>query len=346
MGKMLITADLHAHNFEPFAKPTEFGYNTRLYYILQVFKELEKEAKANKCTTLVILGDLFHTRVIIDTVVYVEVFEALRRLSQILTIYILKGNHDCASKDGHHALDPLADKNIIIVNSPSLINIEGTPCYFIPYISDPKLIKETLEKAPPADVLFGHFTATTATPPKMLSPLKEGVDLNENKKIRNKFDFTFLGHFHNFQEIFEKGYYVGAPIHHNFGDSEDRKYFIAYDGNAKSIKKIDVTSRFPRFRQFVIQNNPEELEAFLEDCKSHDYVQIINRSEDDTKIKKQIPEGIVFINESNIESVARTNITSNMSFTDILKEYVDTFENIKFDKKRLLEIGTEIVNEV
>ena len=359
MGNILNITDIHAHEHQAFSRPTEFGYNTRLMYILKVFDDLVTDAIANNCTSIVIIGDLFHSRGKIPVVVYNEVFFKLRMLAAQFNVYLLIGNHDCALKDTVHALQPFtALPNLTVVDTPSLLTIEGLKCYFIPFIADPKALQKVIDEAPACDVLYGHFTTNTAVAPKTLSPvnLEEGGNLDA--KFMGTNTIVLLGHFHNYHKIDTteekertstenvKQCYLGGPIQHNFGDASDRKYSAVLDTTTKTLRLIDLTDRYPRFRELVISDSSiKELAEIKSSWKDWDYIKIINQVQGMTlqQVQQLVPEESVYEDRAMSETHTRLEIATESTTSDIIKAYVDMTASKELDPTFLVSLGMSLL---
>ena len=75
--KILLFSDLHAHEYKPFAQPTAQGVNSRLMWILKTLEAIFNYATTNEITQIFFLGDLFHTRPIIYSIVFTEISKLL-----------------------------------------------------------------------------------------------------------------------------------------------------------------------------------------------------------------------------------------------------------------------------
>lgn len=364
MGHILNITDLHCHEHQAFSKATAFGYNSRLYWTLKVLEDLATDARNNDCSSIVIIGDLFHSRGKISVITYNEVFERLLKLSKEFHLYLLTGNHDCALKDTAHALQPFRMlPNTTIIDTPTLLTIEGLKCYFIPFIAEQSELQQAINNAPSCDVLYGHFTTNTAIAPKTLTPVNIEEGGNINDKFINSDTIVLLGHFHNYHKIDRKAQnsredristkdvkqcYLGSPIQHNFGDSEDRKYSAVLNTDTKTLTLLELTDRYPRFRELRITDSTlEKLDELKKDWKAWDYIKVINQVKDLNiqQVQQLVPEDSVYENQVAATACTRLEVAADSNITDIIKAYVETVAPETLEQSILLETGIALLEE-
>jgi DNA repair exonuclease SbcCD nuclease subunit len=311
-------------------------------WILRALQKIEMIALENNCSDVVILGDLFHARKTLDVITYNAIYSMIKHLSLKFKIWLLVGNHDCALLDSEHALLTFTEiHNVEVIDTVRVETIAGKTVKFIPFLTDKEKIKEEIKSGVAQQLIFGHFTCTTAVPPKVMSPLKQGIDIEEELKGLDShiLEQIILGHFHNYQTN-GKVTYIGAPIMHNAGDSEDRKYVGVYNTTSNKLELVDTTDSFPLFRYKTFDDtNIGDMQKYIKDTRPQDYLQITTK----TSKKVVVPDGVNVIETPVASSQSRLDIKSESTLQDIMKAFSDLNENKNLENKKLLEVGLSIL---
>lgn len=258
----LIFADIHCANHKDFGDILENGRNARLQACLDVLEEILLFCTRNQITHVDFLGDLFHTKDRIDTVVYDAVFDIIEKFGLVgINLYLLAGNHDQALKDGSiTSLKPLRNiKNITIITEPCIIG----DTYYIPYQDK---WKNRLLSNMEAKYLMLHQGITEAAVGPSNYFIGTGISFLELKK----YEKVFVGHYHRYQK-FGNTYIVGSPIQHNFGERGEKKGFLLLHDNSR----VEFLST-PNAREFKVVEvkEREDLIGFTK----RDYVKFIVKS--------------------------------------------------------------------
>jgi len=268
MSKLLVTADIHLHEWRSFSS-LKNSVNTRLLDILSVLQQEAVYARKNGITSVAILGDIFHKRGQIDVTSY-NLFHQFLKTYEDLHFYILVGNHDQSTIDGKfNACAPLARLNTTIISVPTHITIMGKDVFFVPYIHNHTTTQCIIEDTS-ADYLFGHFSVAGAKVIDTDYRTKEGVRLTKN--IQSKYNKILLGHYHTPQYLSKNrnSMYVGSPIHHSFSDENQEKSFIVLTMDSGSVERV--ATKYPNFVRFTVKSD-KEMDEIL--TKQADYYRII-----------------------------------------------------------------------
>jgi DNA repair exonuclease SbcCD nuclease subunit len=315
----LAFSDVHAHNFKMY---NDGEYN-RLQWSLDAMDYIFGEAKTEDVPVL-FTGDLHHTPKELESPVLIrtmQLFKKYRRHKKF-RIAAISGNHDFFTRNtprnsspsyldaysavfrNFHQIDNKAyqDKNII--------------AWGVPYYDNDKHIAEMIEKAPKFPkgklrILMLHCDAPGAKTP-------DGLEIGETEHIPTHMDAYFknwdlvlFGHIHLPQQLSEKAWMLGPPIHqdrssigHKFG------YWEIYSNG--DMQHIYLGNIFP---EFVIEGNP---------AKEHDYI---------------VPKEIDEVYEEAEEEDKVFNVTAQSN--DLARRY---FESKKIKSKAKEAALTHILN--
>lgn len=148
-------------------------------------------------------------------------------------VYVIEGNHDQSRTKGS-GLKPLKQfTNVVMVNIPSIIDIEGLKTVMLPYYypytlkgytTMEKNFTELSDEFKDADILYGHYTNESVT------MFGQSIDTSYlNAKT------TMLGHIHHKSKD-----YLGTPIITGSLEAHKTSYLISYDPTTKTTKDIEI----------------------------------------------------------------------------------------------------------
>lgn len=309
----------------------------------QLFDFILKTIKERNIKQIVLTGDINDTKAILRA----ETVSQLRWFchecsKQSIKIFILVGNHDMVNnKDMKfgHSLEFLNDiPNVWAIDKPIVIQNIGK---FIPYTEDNKMLMKELKNEEGVDYLFCHNGINGA---HMNS---KGVfdDFSISSAKYKNFKRVYVGHYHNNQTI-DNIIYLGSPFSHSFAEANIKKYIGIIDLKTGSVELVE-----PRLRKHVDYTvkseqyvNKDILE--LPEIRNEDLIRVFlfGTKEDNKKvyeiIKKTDNMKFIFKNEDRIEE--RIKIDPSESKNVLLNKYVNKI-NTTLDKKKLLEIGNEVL---
>jgi DNA repair exonuclease SbcCD nuclease subunit len=239
--------------------------NSRLADAVSIIKQVQSVALKVDADLVLFGGDMFHVRRHIAVRAFNAVYEAMAEFAlEKIPIVMIHGNHDQADKQG-------ADYSIYafrtfctVIGEPGWHEVvsKGGPLVqlcAVPYMENIEHLRDVISSrkgrsrcAPMAHepVLFlGHLGIQGA---------KIGADfvyVNPHDAAitdlsMDIFDAGFLGHYHEHQQLPASGnfWYIGAPMHHSWGDREDTgRGCIVYDTDSKSFERVRLQA--PEFIQ-------------------------------------------------------------------------------------------------
>ena len=257
MAKIVIFSDLHAHTFSPYSSTLEDGTNSRLQDALDVITDVREIAKEVDADAVLFAGDLFHERRHIVTQAFIKVYEALSMfVVDKIPLLMIHGNHDQSDRLGRfHALKSFG-AFATVVDKAGWVEFEGMNILAVPYIENANTLLDAVnEKAPDnsaPNIFLGHFGVSGA---KLGADFvySNGAEPTIGDLPVRQFDAGFLGHFHLHQELAPNFWYVGAPMHHNWGDVGQERGVMVYDTETKEGIHVPLTGT-PKFVEMDYRN--------------------------------------------------------------------------------------------
>ena len=319
------------------------------------FPTLDKE----EIGTILVLGDTFDRRKYVN-------FLTLKRSKEMffdelakrnITAYILAGNHDTTFKNTNevNSVDLLLKEynNVYVLDNPSTINIFDTDICMIPWICADNWSECMQEmKNTPATLCMGHFEIAGFSMYRGL-PNEEGLD----RKIFNKFDMTFSGHFRH-RSTADNIYYLGNPHELNWNDYNDQRGFHLFDLHTRNLTFIPNTNVL--FHRITYDDKLESItDINNKDLKKYNntYVKVVVVNKTNPYLFDQFMSRLYLVNplditiiedvfdvneiEDDIVDEAEDTITIINKFVDGIKE-----EHIDNDKLKsvLKELYVEALN--
>jgi DNA repair exonuclease SbcCD nuclease subunit len=245
-NRIHLLADLH---FGIRANSSEWLNNQIEYFNNFYIPYLKKNIKTNDI--LFICGDCFDSRQSIDITVLNSAILIIEKLSKILPVYILIGNHDCAKKYDTDINSIVAFKyiaNVYIYEKPITITNGNSKILILPWIVN-KDNEENYLLANNYDYVFAHTNIA-------------GFKYDTGKDITSAFATDFLkfkqikrlfsGHIHKRQEI-KNLIYIGSPYHTKRSDIGNSKgvYIFDPDNNTYSFTPNNFS---PIFQRVLLEN--------------------------------------------------------------------------------------------
>jgi DNA repair exonuclease SbcCD nuclease subunit len=233
--ELIIFSDLHAHNFKYGSRRVGL-YNSRLLDAVNVLNEIYEYARYNTpyIDTLLYGGDLFHRRSILNVDAYNLISQKLVEISKNHDLLLIPGNHDYADRQGKiHSLQALDFQIGMLDTVYSYVTQANVAVITVPFTDDLETARKWLKEA-------GEIAdAYTSMPRILLAHLgmqgaKVGSDYilvsDQDVKVSDvphqKFTACFFGHYHEHQQLFANGWYIGATHEHNWGDSGGKRGFL------------------------------------------------------------------------------------------------------------------------
>lgn len=221
----LLTADLHFdHRYIDRLQPT----------CEWIFDEFCK----TKPNHVLLLGDIFNSRSVLDLDIFKLATDFIRKLSESndwnSKIHIIVGNHDQANLNDRSVNSLVAfhnlNKNVYVYSEITETILDDQKVLMVPFHTDQSIITEYISSHIRAEeldkyVICAHISiggmrmngASVTTPNRLCTDPHMTVSYLQNFKM------AFAGHYHNMQFTGEKNNvgYVGSPIQTSFADSGD-----------------------------------------------------------------------------------------------------------------------------
>lgn len=332
MGKILLVSDLHFANRVAFGKqptnPKYKGCNSRFHIIADAFNAAVDMAVKEGCEAVVVPGDIYHERMILQVPVLNAVYSLLEEASKRIRTIVMAGNHDMVSakalygESGLHSLYAF-QKVCEVVDNPTNIELDNFSLSLIPFnisrektINDAKKLFYDVQRTRPCpSVAFFHhsFDGAITGPTNWRMPSEISVgDLPP-------FDLLFSGHLHNHQAVgvSKKLNYVGSLVQHDLGERTYKPGWIILDSDG-TWKHVENTVS-PRF---VVVDAATEKD--LDGLNEQDFkvIKWLGDEEVGIKLRENIDNAIVEIKPLVTKTQSRTTITTNDTVEEMLRKYV------------------------
>lgn len=339
--RILVCADVHAHNFAQFSVPMPYYGTSRLRHIAEALKELITYAVDHQYPDVVICGDLFHTRGMISVTVQKVVGDRLMMAqSKNITVHIVAGNHDQATKSGEVTSLDVLKHHAKVYTGYTLAQIQGKPVAFIPFREEREHMIQMFDNAGQdgAEYVFAHAAVNGAYTSDSEYQPKEQLEVADIKPDR--FCWVFLGHYHRPQLVAPNALYCGSLCGHNFADTSELGFW-SVQTNQPDADPVFHTVSAPRFLQFSL-NTDAEVKRFAKTFKDNP----------DNFYKIKVAEGLKvpdFQGYITIEMVDKTpevqcriaNV-DRLSEVELIEAYVESKEAL--DTTALVAKGVELMN--
>ena len=181
-----------------------------------------------------------------------------------------------------------------------------------------------------------------------------GLDAED---VTDGFDHTISGHFHNPQEFGGSGRYLGAPMHHHFGDvGREAGFWIMQFNEDGSRDEYFVDGGAPRFHLFEWPDTKEDV------VREGDYVRVrVEATHAElAKIKPEVEEYVAELKSQDVHAhwyhkpvyhhITRIKqidgVDSTLTPHEAIAEYVEAVDvdTSGLDLKELKAVGRDIFN--
>ncbi len=338
----LLLSDIHAHNWSAFSTTLPNGLNSRLDWIIREIERAAAELKAAGGDTIVIAGDLFHTRGSIDPTTFNPIYEVFRKLcEQGFTIYAIPGNHDLAGRETTELGNAMQSLGALpcfsVITEPTncaLADPDKTPddevtpiAVLIPWRSSYKELAREARKIAddlgPEEAAEIDLVIHGGVNGVLLGMPDHGLDSAEVASWG--FKRVFAGHYHNFKSM-EGGKVVsiGALTHQTWSDVNTKAGFLLVTDTSVAYR----ATQAPAFVDIDADTEADDIPLLVDG----NFVRIRDLSLTDLEINQMRAEferlgakGIVFQVAKQTVS-ARTGAAPSakaMSLRESLTKYID-----------------------
>lgn len=231
MSKVLLCSDIHVF---PHKRKSD-----RLEDCLKALDWMFQVAKKRGIDEILFGGDLLHDRSNIGVLTYIKVYETLKKnCTGKLKLYLLLGNHDLWFNDNTSVSSVMpfqALPGVVVINNVDRRTVGGVKWDFIPFTHDPVTALETLgEYDEPAKYCLGHLSIDGAklNSAGTISDVvveHDGEMVPVSVKLFDRYEYTYLGHYHGSQILNGKVEYIGSPLQLSFGEAFQDKHLIVLD---------------------------------------------------------------------------------------------------------------------
>jgi DNA repair exonuclease SbcCD nuclease subunit len=259
VSEFLLFSDFHAHNFRYGSYRVPFDgreglYNSRLIDAIEVLRQIDAYADDNGIPLILFGGDLFHKRQHVSTEVFNLVHSQLCHMARNKKLLLVPGNHDYADRAGNiHSLEPFRGETNIEVSTGGLHSFKDFAVCALPYDDDKTTIVASLEK-------LGDLAEAQEVPTILLAHtgiqgarvgsdyvLVADHDIQVSDVPRDKFLGCFFGHYHQHQQVFSNGWFIGATHQHNWGDAGTTRGFLHASIRDGQLSFVQVPTVAPCF---------------------------------------------------------------------------------------------------
>jgi len=361
MALILLWSDLHAHAFQQYATLTSDGVNSRLADAVSVINQVHKIAEEHDVDLVLFGGDMFHIRKVLYTQIFNMVFEAMAKfaVSKIPTV-LIHGNHDQSDRAGtQHSLFTF-NTFLYVISEPGWHLVEGRHgsrynILGIPYTENVTQLQYHVlrrPKNPGTRIQLSHLGVQGAIVGADFVYANPHDPRVADLAVDN-FHACFLGHYHQHQMLAGNAWYIGAPMHHNWGDRFDSnpRGCLLYDTETGKIKRVPLAA--PRFvvcegslGSIVPEHEPNVCETDYIRWITDEVISDDERQDIQKNIRCRSLE-IIPKNKESIVTAPRLQVTPHMSTKDMVDAYVKSglTDADGLDPQYLLQMGHELLEE-
>lgn len=356
--KVVMLADVH---YGAHASTIEWLENINDYFDSFFMPWLKANADDDTCVA--ILGDYFENRQSVDINVMVHAIDNIKRISEIVTVFMLVGNHDIYKKSGLDKSSLSCIENIPNVyvfddTTDGIGTIElanGQTITLISWVGDH--VKETAllnkyKKESP--IIFMHTELSGMTYDNGRE-ITEGtvVKLPEGSKI-------FSGHIHR-RQISKSGniMYLGSPYHLERSDIGNQKgiHVLNVDGenvnlefipNTYSPEYIKMTLTIGDDGKWQLDKDVNKLTNNYVDIELTDEVSnAINSNKVAETLLKYSPKSLTFIPITKAIQIDTENLeqVENVGVKGIFENTVTSMKLSEKDMKYLIQLNDKYIKE-
>lgn len=264
-------------------------------------------------------------------------------------ITCIAGNHDKDDQNRNESFLDACKGHFYLIKDYDFLIIGKIKFHFIPFFKNDKYI-EILKNVTIGDsinILITHIAVDGVRNndgSKVESPI--------TKKLFDKFDNVFIGHYHNASILQANIHYVGSTYQANFGEDENKGLTIIY--NDGSFEQIQL--KFPLFKKFKIDASEinsslvNDFATLKQDNPENNYRVIVTGKEENVKsVDRKLFEDAGISVDTKIENELIENISEEEIVEingDSIKEFFNEFcfskkiENKKYGIEKIKDAIT------
>ncbi len=337
---------------------THFGArNDNLYFNEYFYKFYDNvffpTLKERNITTCIHLGDVTDRRKYISYKIANDFRERfINRFKEMgIDLHIIIGNHDTYYKNTSqiNSMEELVGSDgFKIYTDPKVVTFDGTPILFLPWINNDNHDKsmEALETAN-SDIIMGHLEINGFEMHK--GQLADGMF---EKKLFNRFETVFTGHFHHKSDDGQI-YYLGTPYEIFWNDYDDPKGFHIFDTATRELERI--VNPYTIFEKIYYDDTTNDYSNHDISQYKNKYVKLIVVNKKDLyqfdlftdKLLKADAHEVKIIedfSELDANNVSDDIVENTEDTMTLLEKYIDDLD-VSLDKDRLKNTMKSLYNE-
>ena len=332
--KFIGIADLHFALYGQDPINVVSGLPDRLHNLNIVIRNILDYALEESIETVVIAGDINHTKSIIHSLA-LSVFIDIIRDYRSIKIICIDGNHDMSSKSGSgvSALKALDyEKNVIMLHEPWFTeNI-----WFVPW--NAKTMINSIKNPPSsAEYLISHFGLNEGE-------LSSGISIVSDiglKDLKN-YKHCYLGHYHTPQTVGNVTY-LGSIMQMDWGEKNEEKRFMIIDTDNHSDKSILTEGYKKHYELDLDDTNKSAVIQQARILKDNGHYIKINKLSNKVDVS-DINQEFRIIDKVDTD-ITNRGINTSMSMDDKLKRYLGIKEVPEIKFEFYLEVAKQIISD-
>jgi len=370
--KFLAFSDLHVHKWKDFSSVTRDGLSSRVVDALNCVDEVIQYAVKHDINTVVFLGDIFETKGVVSMDVFNPTYNKFAEFgSKGIDLIMVVGNHDLATRTPSiHAMEAFKSIATVIDRPRTVKHRDGGVFLGAPFSYSASALSADLEKLVElrscelAGIPCVQLLHCDCNAGKTELGFTLYNDIAPSRLHFDSYDLTLMGHYHMFQCVHAKGFYVGAPYERHSGDvnRDVPKGFLLIDVEADKPATIQhVESSAPKIETITL-NEEGKVDFGKSTCTGDNtagkYVKLVvpagvnpARKLTQSAIAASGALGVEMIESKVIDQSARMVLSHDAPMADVIRKFIlDSPEEVQqlfadLDKERLMNIGIELLEE-
>jgi DNA repair exonuclease SbcCD nuclease subunit len=292
---------------------------------------------------LIIAGDVFDNRQTIDINTMTVMLDIMNRLSNLLTVYMITGNHDIYKKNDNSitslkVFDSL--NNVIVLKNITELRINKLNILLIPWVGDAKTETDILNNNKERDVIIMHSDIS-------------GMQYDNGRDVTNGTDVSsfkgrhiYSGHIHKRQE-WGKVTYIGSPYQLRRSDINNTKGIYILDLEDSGYEERFIKNKYsPIFIKMnideVVNMNPEDLKLIV----VNNYIDVVipEKKVDDYNISDLIKSFdnfgarklTIIIDNSDSFQIENINTEKCVTIGDVVEDAIKSISDLSDEKRHSL----------
>lgn len=338
---IILLSDVH---FGVHVNSIEWNENI-LNYFNNFFVPYVKEYKKNHTPILIIAGDFFEDRTLLDIGVMNDGINVIDELSKILPVHFIVGNHDIYKKNDCDINSLVVHKymnNVTIHEKPTVLSIRDYKIELVPWIGDFKKESSHVMNSE-SDVLIMH------TEIKGFSYDRGQTIINGTEVGSFKGKMIFSGHIHKRQEL-KKVTYLGSPYATSRSDIGNEKGIYALELYDKINVSFKVNDYSPKFIQCDVSEIYGKDKNVIEGIIGNNYVDVTCKKSDNKNLSKLIEEAegcgfkkleLKYVKEEVVENKDVRTADVNKGIEVLIEDKIKSLKEKGLAKKQITYLLTK-----